>query len=102
MVRETSGVSRYNLPVNLESRMLTRPVPGYDYKYRPIRESLGQDQGLGPQIQRLVDSAKSAIESRIRAQAEPMIIKAAVLGVLGGFAAGIILGPAIRDLLKIK
>jgi hypothetical protein len=84
--------------------MLYRPVMGYAHVYRPVRQVLGQEQGpslpLGPEIQKLVDSAKAAIEDRIRAEAQPMITRAAVLGLLGGFIGGVFLGPVIRGLMK--
>lgn len=84
--------------------MLYRPVMGYEYVYRPVRRVLGQEQGpsipFGSELEKLVDSAKSAIENRIREEAKPMIIRAAVLGGLAGFIGGILLGPVIRGLMK--
>lgn len=81
--------------------MLTRPVMGYEYRFRKL-PMLGQAEQspLPESIQKLVDSARSAIENRIREEAKPMIIKAAVLGVLGGFVGGLLLSPAIRDLFR--
>jgi hypothetical protein len=81
--------------------MLYRPVMGYEHVYRRDRR-LGQAEqsALPDPIQKLVDSARSAIEDRIREEAKPMIIKAAVLGALGGFIGGLLLAPAIRDLFK--
>lgn len=71
---------------------------GYEYAYRRPKR-LGQEEN--PSLpQRLVDTARSAIEDRIRAEVQPMIIRAAVLGALAGFVGGILLGPAIRSLIK--
>jgi hypothetical protein len=84
--------------------MLYRPVMGYAHVYRPVRRVLGQEQGpsipFGSDIQKLVDSAKGAIESRIREEAKPMIIRAAVLAGLAGLIGGILLGPTIRGWMK--
>lgn len=81
--------------------MLTRPIMGYEYVYRHARK-LGQTEQspLPEPLQSLVDSAKSAIENRIREEAKPMIIRAAVLGGLAGLVGGILLGPWLRGMMK--